>query len=541
MLTTLLLLGSGAVSDAPASAPLLVDLFVDGSASNCAAATGTAAAPYCTIADALAVAVAGDVIRIAPGTYNERISVANNIRLVGDAGAAATIIDGGAAGTVLTIEATASAVVEGLTITNGAGESAGVLVEGSGTLRNTTITDNRTTIGYGAAGIDHVSGAGPLLLENCTVTNNGPVAGSYAYSYAGGLQSRAGAGGFVTIRNSTFAGNSSEYAGGVYTYGSNISVEGTTFSGNSGSSAYGALDVVDADLVLVNSTISGNTNIGLSLIGGSYAAPSVRSTTIFGNSDDGISTSFAQSPEITNSIIAGNSGDDVGGQVTSVGFNLIGDDTGSTGFGPQDLLGTTGAPLDPLLGPLAANGGPTETHALLPGSPAIGAGDQSFFEPTDQRGVQRIAGAVDIGAFQSGGGIGSPVPGCIGLVNSAGLIGRTDALGSDDVALNSFVLRASSLPPNQFGIFVISLTPGSQPVGNGNLCLSGSIGRYDQAGQIMSSGPGGTFSLGLDLTQLRLSASIVAAQPGETWYFQTWHRDGGQTSNFAEATQVTFN
>ena len=50
----------------------------------------------------------------------------------------------------------------------------------------------------------------------------------------------------------------------------------------------------------------------------------------------------------------------VNGAVSSLGFNLIGDDTNSTGFGAQDLLGTVGAPLDPLLGPLADNGGPTE-------------------------------------------------------------------------------------------------------------------------------------------------------------------------------------
>src|SRR5438045_8503037 len=54
---------------------------------------------------------------------------------------------------------------------------------------------------------------------------------------------------------------------------------------------------------------------------------------------------------------------------------------------------------DPLLGPLADNGGPTRTHALLPGSPAINAGNSSGAPATDQRGAGRV-GPVDIGAYE---------------------------------------------------------------------------------------------------------------------------------------------
>src|SRR5207244_2459322 len=71
-----------------------------------------------------------------------------------------------------------------------------------------------------------------------------------------------------------------------------------------------------------------------------------------------------------------------------------------------DLVGTPGAPLDPKLGPLGNNGGPTWTMALLPGSPAIDAGDDALLSApfnlaTDQRGLPRKSGAhVDIGAFE---------------------------------------------------------------------------------------------------------------------------------------------
>jgi len=97
-------------------------------------------------------------------------------------------------------------------------------------------------------------------------------------------------------------------------------------------------------------------------------------------------------------------GNDVAGTFISVGGNLVTDATGSTGFtGPMDQAGST-SPIDPMLGPLANNGGPTETMALLPGSPAIDGGLKNGATPlTDQRGVPRDAdnaGTVDIGAFE---------------------------------------------------------------------------------------------------------------------------------------------
>ena len=93
---------------------------------------------------------------------------------------------------------------------------------------------------------------------------------------------------------------------------------------------------------------------------------------------------------MTATIVAGNTaplGPDVSAftPVTSGGYNLIGDATDSTGFaGPGDQVGTAVDPIDPRLGPLADNGGPTQTHALLPGSPAIDAGTDpvTFCSPT---------------------------------------------------------------------------------------------------------------------------------------------------------------
>jgi hypothetical protein len=101
-------------------------------------------------------------------------------------------------------------------------------------------------------------------------------------------------------------------------------------------------------------------------------------------------------------------GQDVSGAFISDGHNLIGVVNGSTGFGAAgDQLGNVGDPLDPMLAPLANNGGPTRTHALLAGSPAIDQGDNNGAPTTDQRGVSRPRDGdgngsriVDIGAFE---------------------------------------------------------------------------------------------------------------------------------------------
>ena len=90
-----------------------------------------------------------------------------------------------------------------------------------------------------------------------------------------------------------------------------------------------------------------------------------------------------------------------GGTVTSHGYNLSNDDGGGYLTGPGDQINT-----DPLLGPLQDNGGPTFTHALLPGSPAIDAGDPNFIPPpfNDQRDCpfdRVFNGRIDIGSFET--------------------------------------------------------------------------------------------------------------------------------------------
>jgi hypothetical protein len=108
---------------------------------------------------------------------------------------------------------------------------------------------------------------------------------------------------------------------------------------------------------------------------------------------------------VKNTILAGNTagsdGPDVYGPVVSAGYNLIGDSSGDfTDTDKTDLVGTSAHPLDPRLGPLQDNGGAIPTIAVLPGSPAINAGDPTFLNMADQRGVVRTGG-VNIGAYQA--------------------------------------------------------------------------------------------------------------------------------------------
>jgi Right handed beta helix region len=210
----------------------------------------------------------------------------------------------------------------------------------------------------------------------------------------------------ITVKNSTISGNFV----GIETSFASVSIANSTISDNSG---FGGVYSGGSDLSIVNSTISGNSaNTGTG--GGVYNFNSslrITNSTITGNSADsggGIYNDGSQGAsivEISDTILnAGASGENIfnnGGTVTSNGYNLSSDDGGGYLNGPGDQINT-----DPLLGPLQSNGGPTSTHALLPNSPAIDAGDPIFIPPpsTDQRGCpfdRVFNGRIDIGSFET--------------------------------------------------------------------------------------------------------------------------------------------
>ena len=151
-----------------------------------------------------------------------------------------------------------------------------------------------------------------------------------------------------------------------------------------------------------------------SIYNGAVRTLIISNSTIAGNSSTGQGGGVRNSPggivNARNTILANNmapTGPDIFGSLTTSGYNLIGNSDGGTGFDDTDLLN-----VEPLLGPLQYNGGTTQTMALLPGSPAIDAGDNTDAPDWDQRGpgYPRITPddpMIDIGAFevqQDGGG-----------------------------------------------------------------------------------------------------------------------------------------
>ncbi|MBL6757966.1 MAG: hypothetical protein ISQ11_16330 [Planctomycetes bacterium] len=142
-------------------------------------------------------------------------------------------------------------------------------------------------------------------------------------------------------------------------------------------------------------------------------------------------------------------------------------------------------------------------------------------------------------------GIGTPFTGCAPVANSTGFPAILFATGSPAIADNQLRVRAQGLPPNSIGYFLASQTLGNTPMAGGfqgTLCLGGSIGRLSGPGQVQGGGACGLFDLTMDLGLIPQPTGFVAVQPGESWSFQCWYRDGnpGPTANFSDAVSVVF-
>lgn len=262
----------------------------------------------------------------------------------------------------------------------------GICNSGVLSLINSAVTGNSTT-GYFSYGGGGILNNGTLTINQCTVRNN------RGDGYGGGI---AGSAGSAVIQNSTISGN--QIFGLVHSDGDGAGLA-TCVPYISGCSGEG--------FIIQNSTISGNTALGGGSFGGHggaiYGGGTITNCTISGNTANhqpgGI---YAITPvELAHTILNSDQNIvNVGTTVTSHGYNISSDDGGGFLTGPGDQINT-----DPLLGPLQNNGGPTQTHALLPGSPAIDAGDPNFTPPPDydQRGpgfVRVFNGRIDVGSFE---------------------------------------------------------------------------------------------------------------------------------------------
>lgn len=243
------------------------------------------------------------------------------------------------------------------------------------TLQGMTITDGSAVLGGG------IYNAGTLIVSACTV------AGNAATELGGGIFIGSGT---ATIANSTISGNAAQYGGGIYNNTNTLTVVNSTVSGNNASTGSGICNA--GTLTASNSTVSGNSGAS----GGIHS---------FGGSSE----------TLTNTIVANNAGGDISGIIETASHNLIADANSSGGI--QNGVNGNIVGANPLLGTLQNNGGPTWTHALLPGSPAVNSGDNCVLIangcgythpalPADQRGMPR-RGNVDMGSFEFYSG---PIP-----------------------------------------------------------------------------------------------------------------------------------
>ena len=139
---------------------------------------------------------------------------------------------------------------------------------------------------------------------------------------------------------------------------------------------------------------------------------------------------------------------------------------------------------------------------------------------------------------------GSPDPSCLALANSTGLVGGLTGLGQLAASANDCTLVASNLPPGQATLLLASTTSLFTPLAgtssNGNACIGGILGRFLQ--QVGPSDAAGRIHFAVDLTSIPLGTGAVAVLPGDTWYFQAWHRDtvGPAGNNLTRSLCVTF-
>jgi CSLREA domain-containing protein len=410
-----------------------------------------------------------DTITVPPGTYilaipnqpgvtdenngqSGDLDILAGLTITGST-SAPTIVDGNGAALadrVFDVSAAVTVSFTRLTIRNGT-EPPGSLAGGGGVTNNGRATFTNTTIsgniaGTGGGGVSNGSGVGATstFIDSTIIGNSAGGSGggvrigmgassSFIDTAISGNTSQVGGGGVsndgaATFTNTNITGNGAGTRGGAVFNGSPSSASkftNSTISGNTAQAEGGGLfNSVGAGADLMNSTVSGNraNSSGGGLQGGTATLSNVTITANVADLDanrtgDGGGVA-ATTLSVRNSIIAGNTDaspppaavtPDCSATVNSQGYNFIGNDTGCTvAVGPGDKIGTGAAPIDPGLGLLANNGGPTPTHALLAtsparigGSPTAPGGPGDACTARDQRGVPRPQGArCDVGAYE---------------------------------------------------------------------------------------------------------------------------------------------
>jgi len=282
----------------------------------------------------------------------------------------------------------------------------GIYNSGTMTLNQVSVNSNNAVWGGDPT---HVPSGGGISNTGTMIIIAGRVQGNMGFWSAGGIYNT----GMITITGSTISNNQTgnpghfgAYGGGIVN-GGTMTIEDSTISANTalGGDIQGGEGggISGNNNTITNSTITGNSAVR----GGGVAGGGNIAHTTFSNNSairDGGALYLTSPLELGNTILkAGASGVNIfnnGGSLITHGYNVCSDNGSGLLNGPGDQINT-----DPMLGFLQNNGGPTLTHALLPGSPAIDAGDPNFAPPPDydQRGpgfVRVFNGRIDVGSFE---------------------------------------------------------------------------------------------------------------------------------------------
>jgi CSLREA domain-containing protein len=400
---------------------------------NCTLREAVRAANENTIVDTCAAGSFGaDTITLGAGTYTLSVGPAgDDAAATGDlditesvtitgAGSSATAIDGAGIDRVFEVDplsaaAAVTAELAGLTVRGGdAGtdDGGGLRTQDGLVLTSVVVTAN-----------DGDDGGGIELIGDPALTMTGTaVTANTSLDDGGGIDNGTG---IVTMTDSTVSGNTAGGPGGaIDNVAGVLTITDSTVSGNvttgTDSRGGGIENRIGATLVMINSTVSGNS---AQMDGGGIHQPPLDSSsttltnvTVTGNTADSDSGGVAGDGggvsigsgtfTVQNTIVAGNgdptSDPDCAGTLTSGGYNIIGVVSAGCTLTPStgDQTG-----VDPKLGPLADRGGPTQTHALLEGSPAIDNGNPAppgsggvACSANDQRGALRKT--CDVGAYE---------------------------------------------------------------------------------------------------------------------------------------------
>jgi hypothetical protein len=371
--------------------------------------------PCLTVNGAIGKATADDVIKVAIGTYTgsgtEVVLIDKNITLLGGwdktftTRSGRSTINGQDTRRGVTINAGPVVVIDRFAIQNGLTryDGGGIHNEGALSLSNSLLSGNRSKENGGG-----IYNLGALTVRRSTIRDN--------TAYSGGAILNLGT---ATLDNSTLNRNrlTGFQPGSAINNSGTLILNNSTINGNTGSEAI--YNSYEGKLTLNNSTISGNKgpySVGGGIVNDDGLAI-LNSSTVTGNTSAGGSAGiYARSDGtviLRNSILAGNTSDrrdpDCRGPIQSYGYNLIGNGSGCQFAATAgDRIGTSSSPINPLLGPLQNNGGPTFTHALSGASPALNAGNPNppgsggnTCPATDQRGAARpVDDRCDIGAYE---------------------------------------------------------------------------------------------------------------------------------------------